>query len=447
MNYLICVFCFFISFSLLAKPDTTSTLTLSLQDCISAALQKSAKIQEAEAIVQEYQGRLQEVQSLYYPKLKILSYISPMFQITGNALQADVDRDYSSWGPYYHLEAILSQPLYSFGRISAGENAAKERMLVEKARVREAKNMVALEVSKMYYLYLYAKSIYPALQSADETLQKAFVKADELYQKGTGEVTRVDLAKIQYFVSEIQKYLMLAQTGQNLALSALKHVMGFRLNDSVFVKDEYLSSPENVSLDSLENYILLSSKNRPEWEQLAHGEQAALSLKEAEHLANYPIFFFAGYANLNYTHIRTDTPNPYHFNPYNLRTGGIGLGLVFDLDPTLTKAKEASAQGIVNRVQALKAFASTGIPVQVKKSYEESKQYYQFITYTQNGMNAAKKWMLFSAADYMAGVGEAKDLLEGVGAFVKARKDYYENLKDYYSSYAELLHATGTIVH
>ena len=73
MNVRIFFFCFFASFSLLAKPDTaTSTLTLSLQDCISIALQQSAKIQEAEAIVEEYKGRLQEVQSLYYPKLKIL---------------------------------------------------------------------------------------------------------------------------------------------------------------------------------------------------------------------------------------------------------------------------------------------------------------------------------------------------------------------------------------
>jgi len=98
----------------------------SVEDCVEHALKSNAQIQEAQAKVAKWQARLKQVESLYYPKLMGLAYLAPMFTVKGNAVDG-VERRwkrYKDWGPCTHLEAILAQPLYSFGRIEAGKDAA-----------------------------------------------------------------------------------------------------------------------------------------------------------------------------------------------------------------------------------------------------------------------------------------------------------------------------------
>ena len=51
--------------------------------------------------------------------------------------------------------------------------------------------------------------------------------------------------------------------------------------------------------------------------------------------------------------------------------------------------------------------------------------------------------MTFSAAAYTAGTGEAKDILEGVGAYLMAKKNYYDHLLGTWQSHAELEQAIG----
>ena len=82
------------------------------------------------------------------------------------AAAPDVDRDWNEWGPYLHFQAVLAQPIYTFGRAAAGKRAARARVEVERARVTAARNLLALEVRKLYCLHLYAHSMRPALDSA-----------------------------------------------------------------------------------------------------------------------------------------------------------------------------------------------------------------------------------------------------------------------------------------
>ena len=110
----------------------------------------------------DVRGRLAEVESVFYPKLFGMGYVAPMFRVRGSPNAPDVERDYGEWGPYLHLEATLAQPLYTFGRAAAGENAARERIAVEQARARQVRNAVALEARKMYFMHLYARSLIPS---------------------------------------------------------------------------------------------------------------------------------------------------------------------------------------------------------------------------------------------------------------------------------------------
>jgi multidrug efflux system outer membrane protein len=417
------------------------------EECVRIALSNSAKIQESEAKVSYWKGRLAEVQSVFYPKFQALTFVAPTFGVTGSGAQEKVQRHWKSvsdWGAYVRLEALLAQPLYTFGRVEAGKKAAQERMAVEQARVRETENLVALEVRRYYYATLASKSILPALKSASVLVLEAQTKAQQMYDDGTGDITQVDLAKLEFGVMELKRYERIAQDLSDLALSALKHTMGWADTAELVLAEEEPSVPKEEEVKtSFASWVAASAEHRPEWAQIAHGIKAASYFETSEKKAPWPVVFVAGMLNVGWSPVREDSPNPYHFDPYNEVIGGIALGMRFDTDIALAKAKGQSAHAWVKEVEALKRFAGTGIPLQVKKAHNEVERYAALYEYTHQSVLATRRWMTFAAAAYTSGTGEARDVLEGLVAYLTAKRTYTENLYNYHVAQAELLFASG----
>ena len=427
----------------------TTPEPLDVAGCVRWALEHSPKITEAEASLREYQARLAEVESIYYPKLQALGFVAPMYTVRGSALQNDVERRWKSvrdWGPYTRLESTLALPLYTFGRAEAGEDAARERAEVERARVREARQVLATEVRHLYFQRLFALSMLPALKNASGLIATAATRAEALFQQGTGEVTQVDVAKLKYVEAELGRYQLEADGGAALALSALKHTMGMPDDAHLALADSKLPSPSDAAppADALAGYMRQAAQNRPEWAQLEHGERAAVSWREAEELANLPVLFLAGQFNWGWTPQRTDSPNPYHYDPYNQVFGGVALGFRYDLDWAKTGARAEQAEATSERLAALRRFAATGIPLQVRKAFDEVDRFRSISQLGAGGVKNTRKWMTFAAAAYASGTGDARDLVEGLVAYLQAKSNHYESVLKYHLARADLVFAVGS---
>lgn len=428
---------------LLAASAAGAGQKLNADQCVAIALRDSGQVIEAKGKVDEWAGRLAEVQSIFYPKLMGLSYVAPLYKVTGDALSFDVQRDYSSWGPYFHLQALLVQPLYTFGRASAGKKAAEERLAVEKAQLEITRNTLALEVRKLYYLHLFAKSLQPALGSARRILTEAESSAKEMYEKGSGQVTNVDLMKLRYGSTELDKFIVQAEIGSALSLDALKHTMGLPQQAELELTDEMMPEAPSEPLLPLAEYVKKAWEQRPEAAQLRHGEAAALSLEQAEQLSSMPVVFVAGQFDLNFTPMWPDLPNPFHWDRYNDITPAIAMGVQFDVDIAKSNAKAKAAHGLVTQVEGLKKFAQTGIPMEVRKAYDDYVQAEKLAQLSNEGSTSGKKWMIFAGSAYVAGTGEARDLLEGMVAYLTAKKGYYESLQALHVAKSTLLYVTG----
>lgn len=421
---------------------------LDVQACVDIAIHQSAKIEEGEAKVQEFRARLQEIESVYYPKLWGKAFVAPTFTIKGDGFTENVERHWKSisdWGPYSSLEITLAQPLYTFGRAEAGKEAAKARLEVERARLEVASQQVALETRKMYYTVLYAQSMLPALLQAQKILEKALQKAQEGFDQGSGDVTQVDLAKLTYGSAELQRHVLTAQDGIKLAMMALKHTMGLDAETTLTLAQKQLPKPPAaLNLGAAADLVAQANRSRPEWIQLEQGKRATAKWAQAERLAVWPTLFVAGLFQGAYTpnHDNKDH-NPWHLDIYNRTAGGIALGLKFDLDPALARAKGNIAQAHGDQVQALQRLAQTGIALQVRKAYDETQRHHQVSEIAFKGMVATKQWLQFAASGYASGVGEAKDILEGMVAYLQAKRTYLETLQAYWTSQAELNHALG----
>lgn len=424
-----------------AAPETTNVRKLDADACAAIAVGASGLVREADAKVEEWKGRLAEVESVFYPKLFGMGYVAPMFRVTGGPTDRDVKRDYGEWGPYLHLQATLAQPLYTFGRAAAGEKAATERIAVERARARQVRNAVALETRKLYYLHLYARSMRPSLDNARKMLDDALAQASQQYDEG--KLSKVDVSKLEYASAELDKFRTRARIGEDLALAALKHTMGLPQEAELVLADDRLPDVPENPVPELPALLQIAARERPEWAQITHGRQAALSLEEAERLANAPVLFAAGMLTADWTPMRPDVKNPYYFDQYNGLGGGVALGLMFDIDPAKAAAKGEQAKALGEQVEGLAAFASTGIPLEVRKARDDVQQAAEILEASSAGAKAARKWMIFAGAAYSAGTGEAKDLLEGLAAWLQAKNGEYESLRELHTARAFLLYATG----
>ncbi len=424
------------------QPNIPNPATLA--QCLEIALQQSAAIEEANALIELYRAKLSVVQANYYPKLSILSYLAPMFTVRGDINSVERDFDLGSWGPSTHLEALLAMPIYTFGRLEAGETAANERLSVEKARLREAENHVKLEVKKFYYTYLYAKTILPHLEKAAVFVKDTYIEAKRLYDEASGKVTKVDLMKLKYGEAEVKKYILQAQEGVKLALSALKHTMGLADDISLNLADVKIPPPsKSLTIDTEANLLEIAINNRPEWDQIRHGTKAATAFRESEKLTNRPIVFLAGSLQANWSPTRDDATNPYQYDPYNDIFGGFAIGIKYDLDWALTKAKVQAANATLQQVNALKQLAITGIPLQIKKAHSDTLRFKQQIKLSKQARRSASKWVAFAGAAYSSGTGEVKDVLEGMVAMLTAKRDYYQSILDFHIAHAELHYAIG----
>ena len=124
-----------ISLSLLVSAPTPTTLDEDA--CIQRVLQKHADLQVADLQIESARTKLKELESTFYPKLQVTTWVAPMFRVNGNALEPTVDYQYESlsdWGPYLHFEARLVQILSTFGRFDTLKEAAELNTKVEEAK-------------------------------------------------------------------------------------------------------------------------------------------------------------------------------------------------------------------------------------------------------------------------------------------------------------------------
>jgi outer membrane protein TolC len=439
--------------ALCALPGGVRAEPRTFEECVALAVKGSGTVAEAAGKVDEWRARLQEVESVWLPKITAVGYVAPLFGYDPNAFDASFSlkpgasyRQWDRWGPYVRLDALLVQPIYTFGQAIAGRKAAEERLAVEQARLDQARNGVALEVAQYYYLHLWIKSLTPTLAFAGKTLGEAEATAKEMYDAGDGKVTNVDLMKLRYAATELEKYRVQAEIGLPLSLQALRHTLGLPADSEVVPAEDVLPPLPAKELPALAELVKAAWERRPEAAQLRHGRAAAASLEEVERLAMAPVVAVAGQFSASWTPVRPDPTNPFLYDPYNDVSGGVALAMKWDFDPAKSAAKAAGARALEEQVDGLARFADTGIPLEVRKARDDVDQARRVAALSEEGAVATRKWLVFAAAAYASGTGETRDVLEGLAAFVGARKNQFDGLLAAHLAQAKLAWATGAIV-
>ncbi len=419
---------------------TAQKKVYSLGMCVKQALKTSPEIKESLKEIEIYRSKLDEAKAAFFPKIDTTTYIAPMYEIKGNVL--DYERNYDKWGPYYHIAAQLTMPIYTFGKVQHYKDAARNGVLYAKNKTLQKQAEIILDIKKYYYGYILANRLKKLITEVKTTLNEAIEKADKLYQSGTGEVKKGDLEKLKIYMAEVKINTERVNKLIKLARLALFLKMGIKESENIDIKIIPLK-PLEITLKPLEFYLSNALKNRPEIKQIQAGLQAKKSLIAAEKSSFYPIFFVGGELKYNWSSVVDDQHSPWLDDPYNGIDGGVAIGLKYYFDYKTIRAKIKAARADYEKLLAQSKFAESGIALQIKQAYMEFLEAKKNIEFTKEELKAANRWVRSAGLLYAMGTGEAKDALEGLAAYALAQQKYYTAIYDFNMKAAELFKAAG----
>ncbi|HPX60564.1 MAG TPA: TolC family protein [Deltaproteobacteria bacterium] len=443
--------CLVVSLLSLSQPVVAATQTeishtqlLTLDDCIRMALKAPPELGEAQADIDFTASKLEEAKSHRYPQIEVISMFGPAPTARKEDLMA-TDHNFFRFNRltwFARADGILTQPLYTFGKISENMKAATHGIEVDRSRKQQKANEIVLKVREYYYGLLYAREMKELVLEVQESLLKARKTAQKLLDAESNGVDQMDIFKLDAFSNEAQKYLEEAHKGERLALSALRARLGLKPDAKIDIAAERLLLPDRP-VPELETLVDRARDNRPEFRQISEGLKARTALVEAAKANYYPDVFLAGLLSWAYSPGRDKINNPYIHDNFNHYYGGAVLGVRWKLDFGITGSKVSAERAQHNRLLHTRDFAEINIPLQVKKFYLELKEAENAAKASRAAYSNAKKWTVSALANFDFGVGPAKDIFEALQAYSRMRAAYFQSVYNYNIALANLDCATS----
>lgn len=429
-----------------AASSSPEKLVLTLQQSVKMALERNPEIREAQEQVKVAESTLAEVKANRYPQIDVTTGIGPSPRARGDQIFSPDDKDDIAFTDVFvFIDARIIQPLYTFGKLSSGIKAATHGVNVDKARVQEKSADIILKVHEFYYGLLLARELQELLTDAKQELIEARQKVQQLLDEGSESVSQVDIFKFDTFTGQLEKFIHEADKSVELAQAALRFTIGLDRETPFDIAAKRLV-PEELSLQSLANYVDTARELRPEFIQLQEGLAARKELITVAKREYFPNIFLGAFFYGGQAGNRSTIENPFIYDPFNDQFATVLLGVNWSLNFGKVAAKVQEAEAEYRKLLEKKSFAEAGIPVQVEKAYREIIEAQKNMASTEASYRAARRWLVAAKSNFDLGIGEAKEIADAFAEFLKMRAENLRSIYSYNLALATLDQATGNSI-
>lgn len=423
---------------------------LGLDQMIQMALEKSPELKEADQDILSAQSDLAQAKAGRWPQLDMTGVIGPVEDAEEPIVRVNPktfigrieNRDEGDIGIFGRLDFTLSQPIYTFGKISNRKKAAEFGVAVQRAAKDKKHNEIVLNVKQLYYALIVAQQGKSAARDADRFYEDARTRIERLLKAGAKNVDQSDLYRLEAFQAEVEQFKVKAESGAQMAYLALKKTIGYPAEKD-FELDTQELPKDTRALGSQEEYISKALEERPEFEQLRSGIEAQKSLYEASKSDLYPSIFAAGIGSFAGAPGREDLDSLYFDDEFNHAFVGIVLGTEWHFDFGIGTGKVNKEKAAYQKLLHTKEFAERSIPLEVAKYYNDAVEYQASFQAYEKAASAARKWIVTSFSNFDFGLGTARDMLDAIERYGKNQGEYLRALYEYHIALANLSYAVG----
>jgi outer membrane protein, multidrug efflux system len=348
-------------------------------------------------------------------------------------------------GVFTRTEFRLVQPLFTFGKLSAGRQAAQEGVSASRRREDGVAAELALNVKRAYYGLKLARAVLETLSEGQERLQDAENQIEKELEEGTGNVTQTDRLRMRTVRAEVELRVLEAQKGADEARGGLRALIGPDAPAQIEVDDEPLE-PVQVPDRPLAHYEEQARLARPEVRALDHLVAAKRALADLERRKLYPDLVLLGNATLAYASSIDDPQNAFYNDPFNSRGAGVAAALRLPLDLGVRSARAAQLRADAEETMHRRREALGGIGFEVERAHASLREATKRLATVRSGEKAAKAWITAVSANFATGLAETKDFADALVASFQFRIRALQAIFDVNLAAASLARATGTEV-
>jgi outer membrane protein, multidrug efflux system len=402
------------------------------------------------------EAQLAEANWSWLPSGEMLSVLAPVPEIRCepdlvNCISTsikdinDVSETLKFRGIFTRTEFRLVQPLFTFGKLSAGRQAAREGLSASRKREAGVADELALNVKRAYYGLKLARAVLETLSEGQGRLQEAQTQMDKDLAEGTGNVTQTDKLRLRTVRAELEIRVLEAEKGADEARSGLRALIGAETPTDIEVDSEPLE-PVNVPERPLAHYEEQARLSRPELRALDHLVASKRALADLERRKLYPDLVLLGSATLAYASSIDDPQNAFFNDPFNSRGAGVAAALRLPLDLGVRNARAAQLRADAEETVYRRREAMGGVAFEVERAHASLREATKRLAAVRQGERAAKAWITAVGANFATGLAEAKDFADALVASFQFRIRALQAIFDLNMAAASLARATGAEV-
>lgn len=330
----------------------------------------------------------------------------------------DTRDNLDSLGPYYRLELKLVQPLWTFGKLDALEDLARQGLATEEARRALTRESVCLEAARAYGTLVAAirsEDVARAMRRDFDELQGEVEK--RLKDESSG-VDDADLFEVRTRAYGIDRVHLGALEVRRLAGDALQAMLA--LPDAGEPEPVGEAAPL-VAIDEavFAQAVARAVEQHPEVRALAAAERALAANVELQRRNRNPVVFLAAGAGVARADNRDPQDNPWIQDDFNFTRIGAEFGLSWDANLYRANidvsAAVAEREALAERLAALRS----KVGVEVRQALRATVRERALLESARSALKAARSRLRLVLDNWETGLGEVSEVLD-------AYEKYYE---------------------
>jgi outer membrane protein TolC len=441
-------------FALLLWPFTglsaQDTVYVSKAEFVRKAIEHSAflRLRAQEVAAAENRAK-QAAASRFLPKLDLITShgVVPGIRTDSSRSRAFLDpnlqNDWSRWGIFTRAELQGAQPLFTWGAISKGVEAAHQAAVSNSYDFENRKAEFTVRLLELYHAKQLEIRLRGVLRNADEQFEKAEKTLKRMQDEGEdveqSQIYRFRISRLQFQQQRLE-FDERMDAVNRVWLAAL----GLEKTQTVVVPLEQELKPIADSLGSFEQYKELALVSRPDLKSVRALRGAAESQYKSRKAQQFPALFL-GFGGEFVTSPRPIQQQPLLGDRYTYANIYYTIGFRQSLNFNVTRYDVNRTLIDLKRAKEGEDALKENILLEVAESYRQVRTLNGKSQSSAQALQISKEWVRMEQIDYDLGVGDLNKLVDAVRMNLELDAETAKLLFELNVEYARFQRTLGTL--
>lgn len=346
----------------------------------------------------------------------------------------------TGYEPFFQFRIDLALPLYTFGKISSGLDAAQANIRVQEWDLEKNRSYARMDVRRAYFGLMYARDARYLAKEVSKKLEKAIDKLTARLEKSVNDGDEIERFRLKIYREEVLARAAEADRGEAYALAALRFLTGIQIGFDV--PDVALKKPD-TPLAPVVRYLSAARLFRPEVNMARAGveaRRAELALQRARFFPDIGVILNASYSVAPSVVAQNNIFATANLNYFGW---GFALGARWSLDFPTNAARVSQSESRLEEVRALERLALGGIGVEVENAYASALEARTREEHWDAAEHMARTWIATIESQIDLGTKDDHALMEPLRSYVYTRSEHLRAMNDANVNLSELARASG----